>query len=82
MTKDKHDDKVKLVQSLIDRYDKAHNKNEWNENDTFDVSCWFLGDMILRLCEAHIIPEEELKERIKKKLIEHVDDVFEQISRV
>ena len=82
MAKDKHDDKIKLVHNLIDMYVKEHNKNKWNENDTFDVACWFLGEIILRLCEAHIIPEEELKERIKTILIEHVDNVFEQISKI
>ena len=80
MKRDKHDNKVKLVDELLDRYVKEHNKNEWNENDTFDIACWFLGEIIIRLCEANIIPEEELKERIKTNLIEYVDGVFKQIE--
>ena len=80
MKKDKHDDKVKLVEKLMGMYVKKHNKNLWNENDMFDVCCWFVGEMILKICDAQIIPIEELHERINKKLIEHVDDVFEQIQ--
>lgn len=80
MKRDKHDNKVKLVDELLDRYFKEYDKNEWNGNDAFDVACWFLGEIIIRLCEANIIPEEELKERIKAKLIEYVDDVFKQID--
>ena len=80
MKRDKHDNKVKLVDELLDRYLKEYDKNEWNENDTFDVACWFFGRIIIRLYEANIIPEEELKERLKAKLIEYVDDVFKQIE--
>lgn len=78
----KHDDKVKLVEKLLNLYDKTHNRNMWNENDTFDVLCWFAGDLIVRIAEADIIPEDELKERIKAKFNEHVDDVFAQIAEM
>lgn len=82
MAKDKHEEKVKLVDDLIKLYVNKHNKNKWNENDTFDVACWFLGEIIVRVWEAHIIPEDELHERMKKKLNEYVDEVFEEISKV
>lgn len=82
MAKDKHEEKLKLVGDLIKLYVNKHNKNKWNENDAFDVACWFLGEIIVRMWEAHIIPEDELYERIKKKLNEFVDDVFEEISKV
>lgn len=78
----KHDDKVKFVGKLLNLYDKTHNRNKWNENDMFDVLCWFAGELIVRIAEAHIIPEDELKERIKAKFNEQVDEVFEQIAEL
>lgn len=82
MVKDKRKEKLKLVDDLIKLYVNKHNKNKWNENDAFDVACWFLGEIIVMIWEAHIIPEDELHERMKKKLNEYVDDVFEEISKV
>ena len=82
MVKDKRKEKLKLVDDLIKLYVNKHNKNKWNENDAFDVACWFLGVNIVRMWEAHIIPEDELQVRMKKKLNEFVDDVFEEISKV
>lgn len=82
MAKDKREEKLKLVVDLIEIYVNKKNKKKWNENDTFDVACWFLGVIIVMIWEAHIIPEDVLHERIKKKLNEFVDDVFEELSKV
>lgn len=82
MAKDKNEEQKKLVDDLIKLYVNKHNKNKWNGNDSFHVALWFLQEIIVRIWEAHIIPEDELHERIKKKLNEFVDYIFEDISKV
>lgn len=81
MAKDKYDDKEQLVEEMVRMYEDRHNANYWNNNDTFDVACWFLGVMIMSIEEDHLIPREELKQRIKQKLDVYVDGVFQQIEK-
>lgn len=81
MARDKQKEKEQLVEELMDSYEDSYFENGWNPNDTFDVACWFLGDMIMKLEADHIIPREELQQRIKQKLDEWVDNVFQQIER-
>lgn len=81
MAKDKQKEKEQLVEELMDLYEDTHDENGWNDNDAFDVACWFLGDMIMKLESAHLIPRDELQRRIKLKLDGWVDDVFQQIER-
>lgn len=81
MIKMKQIDKEQLVDELMDLYEDRHNENGWNNNDAFDVACWFLGDMIVQLEADHLIPREELQRRIKQKLDGYVDDVFQQIEK-
>lgn len=73
-------DKIKLVNKFVSLYVDNHNKKLWNENDTFDVMCWFAGELIVKIYESHIIPTDELHKRMKDKLTEWIDDVFEQIK--
>jgi len=81
MAKDKQKDKEQFVEELMDLYEDRHEENGWNQNDAFDVACWFLGSMIMKLESDHLIPREELQRRIKQKLDGWVDDVFQQIER-
>lgn len=81
MTTKKQIDKEQLVEELMDLYEDRHDDNGWNQNDAFDVACWFLGDMITKLEADHLIPRDELQRRIKQKLGWWVDDVFQQIEK-
>lgn len=81
MAKNKQKDKEQLVDKLIDLYVDRHDENGWNNNDAFDVACWFLGEMIMSIEADHIIPREELQLRIKQKLDWWVDEVFQQIEK-
>jgi hypothetical protein len=80
MAKDKYKDKEQLVDEMMKMYEDRHNKKWWNNNDAFDVACWFLGVMIMSIEEDHLIPREELQQRIKQRLDELVDKVFQQIE--
>ena len=81
MVKDKKKDKMQLVEKMMDLYEDKHNENDWNNNDAFDVACWFLGDMIMSIEADHLIPRDELQQRIKHKLNVWVDDIFQQIEK-
>ena len=81
MAKDKKKDKMQLVEKMMDLYEDKHNENDWNNNDAFDVACWFLGDMIMSIEADHLIPRDELQQRIKHKLNVWVDDIFQQIEK-
>jgi hypothetical protein len=80
MAKDKKKDKMQLVEKMMDLYEDKHNENDWNNNDAFDVACWFLGDMIMSIEADHLIPRDELQQRIKHNLNGWVGDVFQQIE--
>lgn len=77
---DKKEDKEKLVEKFFEQYIKTHDKYMWNENDMFDVACWFMGDIIVAISNANIIPREKLHTRIKNKVVEWIDDVFKQLK--
>lgn len=81
MAKDKQKDKEQFVERLMDLYEDSHNENGWNNNDAFDVACWFLGDMIMSIEADHLIPREELQLSIKQKLGWWVDYVFQEIEK-
>lgn len=81
MTTKKQIDKEQFVEKLMDLYEDSHDENGWNQNDAFDVACWFLGDMIMLLEADHLIPRDELQRRIKQKLGWWVDDIFQQIEK-
>ena len=80
MYKKKYNEKVELVNEMLEMYNTRHEEKGWNENDTFDVACWFFDKVVSGLCKADIIPKEELHFRIKKKISEQVDYVFENLK--
>ena len=42
MEKKKYNEKVELVNDMLEMYYTRHEEKGWNENDTFDVACWNL----------------------------------------
>mgnify|MGYP006916175193 CR=1 FL=1 len=76
----KRQDKEKLVDDLIDMYAGKAEECNWNQNDAFDVACWFLGDMVMTIAEDKLIPLYELRKRVKKKTADWLDEVFSQIE--
>jgi hypothetical protein len=68
MAKDKQKDKEQLVEELMDLYEDSHDENGWNQNDAFDVACWFIGDVKQQITqlESDEYPIQDFPEYINK----------------
>ena len=72
----KHD----FVQELIDLYVSKQDEENWNLNDGFHVTLWFLQGMIARIADNHIVPLDELHHRVTKLVQEEIDYLFKQLK--
>ena len=72
----KHD----FVQELIDLYVSKQDEENWNLNDGFHVTLWFLQGMIARIADNHIVPIDELHRRVTKLVQEEIDYTFKQLK--
>lgn len=77
---DKTKIKEEFVQELIDLYVNKQDEENWNLNDGFHVTMWFLQGMIARIADNHIVPLDELHRRITKIVQEDIDYLFKQLK--
>ena len=77
---DKKKIKEEFVQELIDLYVSKQDEENWNLNDGFHVTMWFLQGMIARIADNHIVPLDELHRRITKLVHEQIEDTFSQLK--
>ena len=76
----KKDIKEDFVQELIDLYVSKQDEENWNLNDGFHVTMWFLQGMIARIADNHIVPIDELHRRVTKLVQEEIDYTFKQLK--
>lgn len=74
--------KEEFVQELIDLYVSKQDEENWNLNDGFHVTMWFLQGMIARIADNHIVPLDELHRRITKLVHEQIEDTFRQLTTI
>ena len=74
--------KEEFVQELIDLYVSKQDEENWNLNDGFHVTMWFLQGMIARIADNHIVPLNELHRRITKLVHEQIEDTFRQLTTI
>ena len=72
--------KEDFVQELIDLYVSKQDEENWNLNDGFHVTLWFLQGMIARIADNRIVPLDELHRRITKLVQEQIEDTFRQLK--
>ena len=72
--------KSDFVQELIDLYVRKQDEENWNLNDGFHVTLWFLQGMIARIADNHIVPLDELHHRVTKLVQEQIEDTFRQLK--
>lgn len=72
--------KEDFVQELIDLYVSKQDEENWNLNDGFHVTMWFLQGMIARIADNHIVPLDELHRRVTKIVQEEIDYLFKQLK--
>ena len=77
---DKKKIKEEFVQELIDLYVSKQDEENWNLNDGFHVTMWFLQGMIARIADNHIVSLDELHRRITKLVQEQIEDTFRQLK--
>ena len=77
---DKTKIKEEFVQELIDLYVNKQDEENWNLNDGFHVTMWFLIGMIARIADNHIVPLDELHRRVTKHVQEEIDYLFKQLK--
>mgnify|MGYP003309790759 CR=1 FL=1 len=77
---DKQNVKEEFVQELIDSYVSKQDEENWNLNDGFHVTLWFLQGMIARIADNHIVPLDELHRRVTKLVQEQIEDTFQQLK--
>lgn len=77
---DKKKVKEEFVQELIDSYVNKQDEENWNLNDGFHVTLWFLQGMIARIADNHIVPLDELHCRVTKLVQEQIEDTFQQLK--
>ena len=77
---DKKKVKSEFVQELIDSYVNKQDEENWNLNDGFHVTLWFLQGMIARIADNHIVPLDELHRRVTKLVQEQIEDTFQQLK--
>ena len=77
---DKTKIKKEFVQELIDLYVNKQDDENWNLNDAFHVTMWFLQGMIARISDNHIMPLDELHRRVTKLVQEEIDYLFKQLK--
>ena len=77
---DKQKVKLEFVQELIDSYVNKQDEENWNLNDGFHVTLWFLQGMIARIADNHIVPLDELHRRVTKLVQEQIEDTFQQLK--
>ena len=77
---DKTKIKKEFVQELIDLYVSKQDEENWNLNDGFHVTMWFLQGMIARIADNHIVPLDELHRRVTKLVQEEIDYLFKQLK--
>ena len=77
---DKTKIKEEFVQELIDLYVSKQDEENWNLNDGFHVTMWFLQGMIARIADNHIVPLDELHRRVTKLVQEEIDYLFKQLK--
>ena len=77
---DKKKVKEEFVQELIDSYVNKQDEENWNLNDGFHVTLWFLQGMIARIADNHIVPLDELHRRVTKLVQEQIEDTFQQLK--
>ena len=79
---DKKKIKEEFVQELIDLYVSKQDEENWNLNDGFHVTMWFLQGMIARIADNHIVPLDELHRRVTKHVQEEIDYLFKQLKEI
>ena len=77
---DKKKVKSEFVQELIDSYVNKQDEENWNLNDGFHITLWFLQGMIARIADNHIVPLDELHRRVTKLVQEQIEDTFQQLK--
>lgn len=80
MTMTKKEKKEKVVQELIDLYVSRQDEENWNLNDGWHVTMWFLQGMIARLADNHIVPLDELYRKVTEHVQEQIEDTFRQLK--